>query len=327
MTSRRRPRQGLLLMAVAVAVGALAFGATVAARRERAPERPRPATRTFAVPGQPSAVVVARELVWVADDERHSVYSLDARTGKVVGRPIPVERNPIALAAGDGSLWVAHASGVVVHVDTRVRRADAPIHAGESITGIAVTGDSVWAADLPGNALVEIDARSSRIVRRVPIPDGAVRVVAADQYLWVTNRERTVTRVRAASGEVGPAVDVGLGPIGAAFDGRLIWVANSDDGTVGRLSARTATLVGRPVRVGRGPVAVAVSGRLVAVANQDDGTMSLIDAATGKVHGDAVFLGLRPRGIAAGGGVVWAVGHGGPTNQGAVVRVDLRRVA
>lgn len=317
-----------LLAAAAIIIAALVIGATVASRREREVEPDRSATETFAIPGHPSALVVAKGVVWIADDDGHSVHTIDARTGKRVGRSIPVARNPVALAAGGDSVWVAHASGSVVRIDMASRHADPPIAAGESITGIAVSVDRVWAADLPGNALAEIDARSSRVLRRVPIPEGAVRVVAAGPYLWVTNRERTVTRVRASDGEVASPVEVGIGPIGAASDGRRVWVANSEDGTVSRIDVATGAEVAPAVEVGRGPVAVAVSGRTVAVANQDEGTVSLVRRTSGEVTAEPVFIGLRPRGIAAYGNRIWVVGRGGPpANQGAAVRVDLERVS
>lgn len=269
--------------------------------------------------GRPSAVAVAGDVVWVADDEAHVVHAIDGATGKVIGKPIGVERNPIALATARNAVWVAHASGTIVRIDTRTRRAGPPIEAGESITGIAAQGQRVWASDLPTNSLVEIDSLTSRIRRVYRIKDGAVRVCAAGAALWVTNRERTATRVDPRTHEIGPTARVGRGPIGLASDGRRVWIANSDDGTISRIHASSGRHLGAPVRVGRGPVGVAIAGDFVWVINQEDETLTRIDPDRGEAVGEPMDLGLRPRGIAAGAGAVWVVG----TNPGRLARVDL----
>lgn len=274
-------------------------------------------THVIPVPGRPSAVAVLGDLVWVTDDQRHAVHAIDS-SGDRVTEPFDVERNPVAVSTGSRAVWVAHASGTVVRVDPRSGRPGKPLEAGGSLTGIATAGNRVWVTDINNNAVVEIDARTSKIRRVLRIADGAVRVVVAGDYLWVTGRERTVTRVDPGSGDVGPTVDVGLGPIGLAYDGRRVWVANSDDGTVSRFDAVTGNGAGVPVRVGRGPIGVAVSAGSVWVANQDDLTLTRIDPDEGRVVGEPIDIGISPRGITAGDGTVWVVG----TNPSALVRVE-----
>lgn len=281
--------------------------------------RPSSEIDRFAIPGRPSAVATTDELVWVSDDERHAVHVLNATTGEAVDRPVEVERNPVAIAAGTGAVWVGHASGTVVRIDAGTRRPGRPIEAGESITGIAVSHGRVWVTDIATDSLVEIDARSSRVLATHTIPDGAVRVAPAGDALWVSNKERTVTRFDPESGRTGPRVNVGFGPIGLAFDGEHIWVANTDDATVSRIDVSTGERVGEAVAVGRGPVAVAVAGGSVWVASQDARTLTRIDPGEARVVGEPIDVGLGPRGVAAGSGAVWVAG----TNPSAVVRVDL----
>jgi len=297
-------------------VAALAATATLAASPGC---RTSPRVHTFDVPGRPSAVAVLGDVVWVADDQRHVVHALDASSDDVIGEPIEVERNPVALAASRDAVWVAHASGPVVRIDADSRRADPPLDAGVSITGIAARGRRVWAADLGADTLIEINATSSRARRVYMIREGVVRVVTAGDALWVSNREQTITHVDPGSEEIGPTVDVGLGPIGLAFDGERIWVANSDDGTVSRLNASSGRSAGEPVRVGRGPVALAFAEGSLWVANQDDKTLTRVDADDGRVVGDPLDLGFAPRGIATGEDAIWVVG----TNPSRIARVDL----
>jgi DNA-binding beta-propeller fold protein YncE len=274
--------------------------------------------RRSELPGRPSAITVLRDRVWVADDEAHVVRAFGAGSTLRLGDPIPVPRNPVALAAGSDAIWVGHAGGEVTRIDARTRRTKT-LEAGGSITGIAVRGSRVWAADLATKSLVEIDARTNALRRVYRLNQGVVRVTTAGDALWVTNSERTVTRVDARTHAVGRPVPTGLGPIGLAFDGRRIWVANSDDGTVSRIEVSSGRPAGRPVRVGRGPVAVAAFNGSVWVANQDDRTLVRIDADGGRVVGDPISLSSSPRAVAAGEDAVWVVG----TNPSRLVRVDL----
>ena len=72
--------------------------------------------------------------------------------------------------------------------------------------------------------------------------------------------------VMAATVGVFPA---GPTPIGLAFDGQNIWVANQGNAnTVTKLRARDGALLGT-FAVGKNPVGVAFDGRSIWVANQD----------------------------------------------------------
>ena len=46
--------------------------------------------------------------VWVANLDGNTVTRLDPRTGRPVGRPLPVGDGPATLAVGGGSVWVGN---------------------------------------------------------------------------------------------------------------------------------------------------------------------------------------------------------------------------
>ena len=54
----------------------------------------------------------------------------------------------------------------------------------------------------------------------------------------------TVTKLKASTGAVLGTYSVGNGPLGVAFDGANIWVANSADGMVRKLQATTGAVLG-----------------------------------------------------------------------------------
>jgi YVTN family beta-propeller protein len=262
---------------------------------------------TVALPGRPSAVAFASGLVWVADDGRGVVVTVDARRGKVVGLPIRVGPSPIGLAAGAGAVWVADASGTVTAIDTSTRRVKGPsVRIGAALSGIATGAGAVWVTDIERGILWRVDP-SDRTTLPTNVPMGVVRAAVFDGKVWVTNSDATVTVVNATTLSVENTMTVGNGPIGLAPAGGAMWVANSDDDTVSAVDPGGPTRF-PPVHVGKGPVAVAAGADGVWVASQDDEVLTRLDPTSGRRFGAPVALHSRPRAAAIGSGRVWVVG-------------------
>jgi streptogramin lyase/predicted Ser/Thr protein kinase len=66
----------------------------------------------------PLDLTVSGTTVWVASKLDDAVVRLDTRTGKTIGEPIAVGRNPFAIVAHDKHVWVTNlASGTVSRID------------------------------------------------------------------------------------------------------------------------------------------------------------------------------------------------------------------
>lgn len=272
---------------------------------------------SFEIDGHPSAVTTVGNHVFVADDVNHVVHVLDAQDGDATDEPIEVSRNPIALAAGGGSVWVAHADGRLAAVDARTRRIRDVIDVGGSLTGVTYAYGRVWATDLEHDDLIEVDPDELAVADRTRVKRGAVRVAAgAGRSLWVTNREDTVTEV--ADGDVNVVRKVGSGPIGLAYDGRTMWVANSDDDDVSVLRGAKGRSEGE-VPTGDAPVGVVAFETGAWSVDQDGGTLTSLT----RRGAPAIELGTHPRGAVGvewfGRREIWVVG----SNPDAVVRVQL----
>jgi YVTN family beta-propeller protein len=268
-----------------------------------------PEVSTIPIDGRPSAVTVAGGRVWVADDENHTVQTIDPATSESVGDPIGVAKNPIALFASRGVVWVAHASGELSKIDAETREVSTQRVSRASFVSVAADTDgNVFATDVR-RGVWDVSGE-----RWNALDDGAVRIVASDGRLWVSGTEETVTRVDVETRKTRTFI-VGLGPIGLAYDGKDVWVANSDDDSV----QVVGQVVGEDgsVPVGVGPVAlVALDGALY-VANQDGASVSVVDIEDRSVE-RTIDIGTQPRDIAAGEGSVWVVG----TNREVLVRVQ-----
>ncbi len=93
----------------------------------------------------------------------------------------------------------------------------------------------------------------------------------------------------------------GDGPLGVAFDGTNIWIANASSDTVSKMNPADGTRVDYPT--GDGPVGVAFDGTSIWITNYNSGTVSKMNPADGtKVD---YPTGDRPRGVAFDGTSIW----------------------
>jgi DNA-binding SARP family transcriptional activator/DNA-binding beta-propeller fold protein YncE len=102
---------------------------------------------------------------------------------------------------------------------------------------------------------------------------------------------------------------VGAGPRGAAVTAKTIWVANSGDGTVSEVDARSLKLI-RNIGIGAQATEIAVAAGAVWVATGLDNTVVELDARTGGTLQTFRFardIDSSTYAIAAGNGKVWAV--------------------
>jgi DNA-binding beta-propeller fold protein YncE len=141
----------------------------------------------------------------------------------------------------------------------------------------------------------------------IVVPGGVVRLALVGGYVWVTNKENTLTLVDPSAGTVSKQLEVGDGPIGLADAGQFVWVANSDDDTVSQIHGESVTVVGTK-QTGRAPVGVAGGSGRVFIVNQDDESLTILDSADGRHAGTDVSLGLRPRDVVSTPVGVWTVG-------------------
>ena len=270
---------------------------------------PKPAAVvTVPIAGRPSAVTVAGGLVWVADDERGAVVTVDEKTGRVVGDPIKVGPGPVALAADDTRVWVADATGTLTGIAIRDRTSFNSLDVKGAFSSVAVGGGVVWVTDVENGQLWPAGYKvvAGGPVSGIRIPQGAVRVAVDGDSVWVTNGENTITRVDAKTLAVDAPITVGSGPIGLAVRDGVVWVANSEDDDVSRV---TAGLTGPApaTHVAKAPIAVAVGVDGAWVISQDARRLTRLDGASGKVL-RSLAINTRSRGIALGTDRVWIAG-------------------
>jgi YVTN family beta-propeller protein len=119
------------------------------------------------------------------------------------------------------------------------------------------------------------------------------------------------------------SIRVGQHPVGIAYRGDDVWVANTDSGTVSRIDPKTREV--GTIGIGSPTTDVVFAGRNIWTGNGSDGTLSEISPVTGQRIGGIELPGRRGlirssvNSLASGAGSLWAA-----MSNGVVLRVDPR---
>ncbi len=260
-----------------------------------------------------------------------------------LGSTIDTGGSPIAVAAGEGSVWVAdNLRGRLLRIDPDVRTQVRSARAGNGPVAVAVGSGAVWVASADGTVR-RFDARTGAATDDPESVPGAAGVAVGEGSVWVTSRsEGTVTRLDPATGRRrGRAIEVGPQPTDIAVGGGRVWVANGEqmDGTVSRIDPDSGEAED-PIKVAKGQVFALTYGEggvWVAASDEirgDEIKVTRIDPETAEPEGDFTRLGRPglPVRLAAGAGAVWVSqagsasgGSAAAASAGQLIRIDPNR--
>ena len=286
----RRPSRSLVLAALVVA--ALAASAVV-------------------------AVVFTRSAASAVPVRANSIAVIDTGSKRVVG-DIPIDGNPVAIAAGPAGVYVAsEREGIVWRIDPRTRGVVRKRGAPYDVHDIAVGFGSVWLADGADGTVTRIDDHLREVKDIISLPGRqpgppAFWIATGLGRVWVTRGASVV--------EINPKNDHVIGqvatprPAGLAVGLGAVWVAS------GRRFTRFEP--GKPpVRMSAGPLPAAV----LAPAIGQRSVWSIDYNALGEVSrisgGSLAFirgrLGRYPLDVAVDDHAAWTI-----DTQGMVTRID-----
>ncbi len=270
--------------------------------------------------GAPTGIAFARGSAWVATNG--TLVRIDGSTGAVRERiPVPPGGDYRHVAITGGSAWLTDGGGrhaAVTQVDLATRRVRHVTHVVCCAIGVVARGSDIWVTvprDGPG-LLVRIDARSGRVVARIPVGSGPGPIAATASRIWVWNTSAPTSLMgidpatnRVAATVALPGVlDIAAGPGG-------LWATGSGAGIVrldplsGQVVRRIASAVGaRDLAVGRS--GVYTGGTTCA------GCAASFVARTsiaGGHTGPRVPVGAMEIGLALGAGALWVANFDGGT--------------
>lgn len=237
---------------------------------------------------------------------------------------VAVGRDPSAIVAGAGSLWVLNvADQTVSRIDPGSNTVIATRAVGGTPTGIAFGADSVWIAAGFGltsgaeGSVLELDPATNELGRPVAVGNGLHGIAFGYGSVWVTNKNAgAVVRIDPDTGEIVATILVGGGPEGIAAGAGGVWVANSLLPEVVRIDPQTNRVVNEiPIR--HVSNALAVSDAAVWVVSTAANVVTRIDPADTTIVTTIEVPG-GPLGIVVSGGAVWVAAPG----SDGVTRID-----
>jgi streptogramin lyase/tRNA A-37 threonylcarbamoyl transferase component Bud32 len=193
---------------------------------------------------------------WVAArvGSRTSLMRIDEQTGEFPVE-IPVGKvDPIALAVGEGHVWLLAkdlGGNLVVKIDTEAEEVvgRARVAVGEFVTEIAVGEGSIWFTDWQREeTLSRLDPKTMKVTGRVDVSgDDALAVGAGG--VWLADIEAgTLTRVDPKTLEVAKRIELFeppfLASVDVTADDEHVWVSYLEGRTVYQVDPRSNTVVG-----------------------------------------------------------------------------------
>lgn len=255
------------------------------------------------------------------------------------GVTVKLPERPIAVAAGEGAVWVTSmAGGVLTAIDPVThKQLGKPVKTDNAPYAVEAAFGRVWVATFEKDVIVRVDPRTRKVIDRIKVDNRPFGMAAAYGHMWVTSiRNQSISRLDPETGErVGDRIKLSGVPYQVAAGGNLIWVTNIRDGSVDRIHAASGELLDT-VKAGSFPAAIAAGGRYMWVANvrgdgvtgatgspslkPPGGTVWRLDMKSGERVGDPIPVPIRPQAIAADDNNVWVVSVDGDT----LLRIDAR---
>jgi len=174
----------------------------------------------------------------------NSVVRID-ESGKRIESYVRVGRHPVAVAVGEGGVWVANSEdGTVTRLDPSTGRLVHTISAGGGdLNGLAVGFGFVWVANGNDGTITKIDPRLDQMAGR-PIqlgrptlaPDPVFYIATDRHYVWAI-RGSELLRIDPSDGRVERRRNIGT-PMGLAAGGGSVWVTTQSQSLL-RFDART----------------------------------------------------------------------------------------
>jgi YVTN family beta-propeller protein len=253
---------------------------------------------------RPTAVVVGRGGVWVANSASGTVTRLDPATGRPTAT-IGAGGDPNDLAVGFGSVWVADGNdGTVTQIDPSQDQAAPPIQLGRQTVApapvfyVAVDSSHVWATR--ADKLLRIDPQTgqARVWATIGNPTG---LATGAGYVWVTTQSGNLLRIDPRTPNKVDQQSLPAQAFSPVYARGSLWLIM---GSQIQPIDPTGLVAGNPIHVAGRPSSLAAGdGALWTVGG--DGNLTRVAPGGGETTPLRVGRSSSLSDVAAGGGAVW----------------------
>jgi YVTN family beta-propeller protein len=281
-----------------------------------------------------AALAIVGYVVWLGGASASPVVAgngvaiINATTNEAsLGAELTIE--PTSIAADATAAWVTHFSaGRVSRVDALTPHGVTSIAVGAGPGAVVAANGLVWVANTTAATLSEIDAenydRAPTTLALLFRPGALALGDEADPgpYLWVIDTQADgLAQIDSGSLALeNETVSMGAEPVAVAAGGGAVWVANSLDQSLSRLTVGLGS-ADAPTALGftPGAMAIDIEANALWIVNRAGDEVVRYGLSTRRETARVpMAAGSRPAAIAVGGGAVWVANSG----DGTVSRID-----
>jgi len=140
-----------------------------------------------------SSIAVSPSALWVVSRRRARTYRADPETGRRVHELRIGSSRAEDAVYGNGALWVAVPNDDTVYKVLTASGQQIPISVGKHPRQVALDGGTVYVSDNFSSDLLEIDAKTSRVVGTpVSLPVNPYAIATTKDAVWVTSQPDNV---------------------------------------------------------------------------------------------------------------------------------------
>lgn len=137
-----------------------------------------------------ASVAVGLGAVWVTNTRGGTVSRFHGRTGRRLGAPVKVGREPVSIARGRGMMWVVAAGDRRLVALDRRGRVRSRVKLAASPIDVAAGLGAVWVAHVDGGTVTRIrPGRQPRVVDRIRTGGSPSSVAVGFGRVWVASGE------------------------------------------------------------------------------------------------------------------------------------------
>lgn len=245
---------------------------------------------------------------------------------------IPLPQGALAVAFGEGSVWVTHPEEhTVSRIDMETGNAiGSPVALDFEPREIAYGEGAVWVCSADRSRLSRIDPESNAVMaeidlRPLAIPTYNLLLIAAGEgAVWLTDQTNVIQIDPKTNQLVGQPLPAGEEIIAVALGHGTLWTGSHDDGIVSRVDSKTHKVVAS-FDMGFSVHGLAVSDESAWVLDEHGFGVVQIDPESNQLQ-ERVPIDFIGANLTAGAGAVWvapaARDSGAPTGKDGIVRID-----
>lgn len=185
-------------------------------------------------------ILYLEDMVWLTDPAELTgsrILRIHPETNQIVGEPIKVGTEPLALVPGDGWLWTAnHDDGTLNRLDAKTGTITATVEVGVSLHGLAFGSGSLWTANSHDQSVSRIDAASQKVAdERIRVDLAPELIAAGDGAVWAAAAtsesepmDDRLVRIDPVTNQVVERRQMGARMMGMLVQDESLWILMKD---------------------------------------------------------------------------------------------------